>query len=390
MAHGSAFARGHPVSAADVDAGLSDRRRLLITWLNRGTLHLIQAEDYWWLKPLTTPQLATGLARRLTQEGVSAAQAERGLEVIAEQVATLGPRTRSELRTALDEAQVPTAGQALVQLLARASARGDLVRGPMRGTEHCFVGAEAWLGARPEPLERAAALARLARRYLAGHGPAAAHDLARWAGITIGDARAAMTGIAGEIVERPAGSSTWPTARRPALPTPRLLGPFDPLLHGWASRAFVVGRHVGIVTSNGLFRPFALVEGRAVATWGLARGQVTIRPLERIDRAHLRALETDAVGRAPLSSPATAIRGRPGPDCSSPCDPERRAPMDVDPLLDEIPTRVQDPLRRPTARLDRQTASMSVDVATCGERGAGKRQGGCPRDEDSGAGGRRE
>ena len=138
-------ARTSGVAAADVDAGLSERRTLLITWLNRGTLHLVQAEDYWWLQPLTTPQLAAGVARRLAQEGASAVQAERGLDVIAEQVSTLDPWTRSELRTALDEAGVPTAGQALVHILATASLRGDLVRGPMRGAEHCFVSAEAWL-----------------------------------------------------------------------------------------------------------------------------------------------------------------------------------------------------------------------------------------------------
>jgi DNA glycosylase AlkZ-like len=289
-------ARTAGLSARDVDAGLSDRRALLITWLNRGTLHLVQAEDYWWLRPLVTPQMATGVARRLAQEGVSPAQAERGLDVIAEQVSTLGPRTRSELRTALDEAGVPTVGQALVHVLATASIRGDLVRGPMRGADHCFVSAEAWLGARPEPLERPAALARLAHRYLTGHGPADAHDLAKWAGITIGDARAALAGTADKLVKHAGGLVDLADRRpTPPLPPPRLLGPFDPLLHGWASRVFIVGRHQGIVTSNGLFRPFALVEGRAVATWGLARGQVTIRPLERINRAHLQALKTDAV-----------------------------------------------------------------------------------------------
>jgi len=292
----SVRARTSGVSAADVDAGFSERRALLITWLNRGTLHLVQADDYWWLHPLTTPQLVAGVARRLAQEGVSAAHAEQGLDVIAEQVTTFGPRTRFELRAALDEAGVPTAGQALVHILATASLRRDLVRGPMRGAEHCFVSAEAWLGARPEPLERPDALARLARRYLTGHGPADPHDLAKWAGITISDARTGMAGIADELVERAGGLVDLADRRpTPPLPSPRLLGPFDPLLHGWASRAFIVGRHQGIVTSNGLFRPFALVDGRAVATWSLARGQVNIRPLERINRAHLRALETDAV-----------------------------------------------------------------------------------------------
>ena len=288
-------ARTSGVSAADVDAGF-DERRLLITWLNRGTLHLVLAEDYWWLHPLTTPQLVTGVARRLGQEGVSPAQAERGRDVIAEQVAALGPRTRAELRVALEEAGVPTAGQALVQLLAWASLLGDLVRGPMRGAEQCCVGAEAWLGGRPEPLERPAALARLAHRYLAGHGPADARDLARWAGITLGDARAGLDGIADELVRRDDGLVDL-AGREPAppLPPPRLLGSFDPLLHGWASRDLVVGRHEGIVTSNGLFRPFALVDGRAVATWGLAGGVLTIRPLERLRRPDREALEQDAL-----------------------------------------------------------------------------------------------
>lgn len=282
------------VSATDVDAAFGERT-LVVTWLNRGTLHLVLAEDYWWLHALTAPQLATGILRRLSQAGVSPARVDRGLDAIAEEVATNGPRTRPELRAAIDAGGVPT-GEALVQLLALASVRGDLVRGPLRGGEHCFVGAEAWLGGRPEPLERRDALARLARRYLAGHGPADERDLAKWAGIPLGDARAALAGVADEVVRRADGLVEL-DGRRPAppLPAPRLLGSYDPLLHGWVSRSPVVGRHEGIVTSNGLFRPFCLVDGRAVATWGLARGRVTIRPLERIARGDLRALEADAL-----------------------------------------------------------------------------------------------
>ena len=57
--------------AADVDEALTDRRSLVISWLNRGTLHLVRPEDYWWLHPLTTPQIETTNRRRLHQEGVS-------------------------------------------------------------------------------------------------------------------------------------------------------------------------------------------------------------------------------------------------------------------------------------------------------------------------------
>jgi Winged helix DNA-binding domain len=288
-------ARTAGVTAADVDSALTDRRSLVVTWLNRGTLHLVRARDYWWLHPLTTPQLATANARRLAQEGVSASQADHGVEVVAEQVAVRGPRTRAELREALDQAGVPTAGQAIVHVLLAASLRGQVVRGPMRGSEQCYVSVRDWLGPAPEPMERAAALPLLARRYLAGHGPADARDLAKWAGIPLGAARQAMAGIAGEVTERADGLLDL-AGRQPAagLPGPRLLGPFDPLLHGWVSRAFVLGQHQGVVTTNGLFRPFALVGGKAVATWGLDGGRVTVRQLERVRPEDLQSLEEDA------------------------------------------------------------------------------------------------
>jgi hypothetical protein len=73
-----------------------------------------------------------------------------------------------------------------------------------------------------------------------------------------------------------------------------LLGPFDPLLHGWASRHAVVGGHAAVVTTNGLFRPVALVNGRVVATWALSAGALTITALERTPPAATDALVRDA------------------------------------------------------------------------------------------------
>jgi hypothetical protein len=50
----------------------------------------------------------------------------------------------------------------------------------------------------------------------------------------------------------------------------------------------------GIVTVNGIFRQFALVGGRAVATWTFARGRVELAALERLAPADAEALEWDA------------------------------------------------------------------------------------------------
>jgi len=286
-------ARSTGLKAADVDSALNDRS-LLITWLNRGTLHLVRREDYPWLQALTAPRLMTSSARRLAQEQVTPAAAERGVRVIGRALADEGPLTRMQLRERISAAGVRTEGQALVHLLLLASLRGLTVRGPMVGREHAYVLVRDWLG-ESQPIDRDRALAELARRYLAGHGPADDRDLARWAGLALRDARAGLGAIAPELVEREDG--LLDLARRAGaaeLPPPRLLGAYDPVLLGWVSRAPILAEDAPIVTVNGLFRPFALVRGRAAGVWRLRAGAVALEPFGRLTRADAATLQDDA------------------------------------------------------------------------------------------------
>lgn len=281
-------------AASDVDRALSEERSLLITWLNRGTLHLVRSEDYPWLQALTTPPLMTSSAYRLTREGLTEAAGERAMRTIERALAAEGPLTRAQLRERLDGAGVRTEGQALIHLLFMAALRGIAVRGPMAGKEHAYVLVRDWLGPPPE-VDRERALPELARRYLAGHGPADDRDLARWAGLPLRDARAGLAAIAAELEQREDGLVELKKGPAPEpLPDPKLLGAFDPLLLGWCSRADVIGPHEGLVTINGIFKPFALVKGRAVATWGYAGGKVTLKPLEKITKAAGKALDAEA------------------------------------------------------------------------------------------------
>ena len=287
-------ARTRGLSAADVDRALTEERSIVVTWLNRGTLHLVRREDYGWLQALTTPPILTGNARRLAQEGVSPGAAERAVGVVERALADDGPLTRAALRDRVAAAGVRTEGQALIHILLLASLRGLIVRGPVAGKDQAFVLTRDWLGA-PEPVDRDAALAELARRYLSGHGPADDRDLAKWAGLPLRDVRAGLSAIAAELVER--GDGLVDLAGRPAaadLPEPRLLGPFDPILLGWRSREPVLGSHQGVVTSNGIFRPIALVRGRAVGTWRMPGGKVALEPFGRLGRADRAALDADA------------------------------------------------------------------------------------------------
>ena len=284
-------ARSAGLTAADVDHALTEERSLLITWLNRGTLHLVHRDDYPWLHALTAPQLLSANARRLAQEGVTPARAERGVATIERALMDEGQLTRAQLGERIAAAGVRTEGQALVHLLMLASLRGIAIRGPMAGSEHAYVLVRDWLGEAPR-VDRAWALAELARRYLAGHGPADDRDLARWAGVRLRDARAGLDAVSSEVVEHDGALELAANrARRtPALPPPKLLGAYDPVLLGWVSREAILAGHKQLVTVNGLFRPFALVEGRAAAIWRLRRGEVELEPLRPLSASERHAL----------------------------------------------------------------------------------------------------
>jgi hypothetical protein len=165
----------------------------------------------------------------------------------------------------------------------------------MMGGQHAYALVEDWFG-RPPRVDRERSLGELARRYLAGHGPADERDLARWSGLPLRDARAGLAAIASELQERVDGLLDLSRRQAPAtLPRPMLLGAFDPLLLGWRSREELLAGNERIVTVNGLFRPFALVRGRAAATWSISAGRIVVRPFAQLPRRDESTLRRDGL-----------------------------------------------------------------------------------------------
>jgi hypothetical protein len=284
-------ARVAGLAAADVDASLDDAS-LVVGWLNRGTLHLVAADDYPWLLALTAPGRLTANARRLGQEGVSPDDADRAVGVIERALADEGPLTRAELAERVAARGVRTEGQAMPHLLMLAALRGIAVLGPLRGDVQAFALALDWLGAARTPPDRDAALAELARRYLAAHAPADAADLAAWAGLPLRDAHAGLRAIAAE-----------PAEGAPRAITARLLPAFDPYLLGWKDRSFAVPAAYAerVHPGGGMLRATATIDGVAVGTWTLRRGKVALDLFADADPRAL-AAEARAVERFATSA----------------------------------------------------------------------------------------
>jgi Winged helix DNA-binding domain len=282
------------LTAVDVDRAL-DERELVVTWLNRGTLHLVDREDYAWLQTVMTPPLFKPNSRRLTEEGVTPSEADRAVKVIERSLAEQGPLTRRQLGERIAPTGVRTEGQALLHCLMLACLRGHAVRGPMAGAEQAYALTRDWLGPSGH-VDRARALAELARRYLVSHAPASDRDLAKWTGLPLRDARTGLSSIAAELDTRPDGLLELKASPSKALPLPppRMLGQYEPVLLGWTSRADILGEHHEIVTTNGLFRPFALVAGKAAGIWSRRDGKIALEPFAPLPTGVREALDADA------------------------------------------------------------------------------------------------
>ena len=203
--------------------------------------------------------------------------------------------------------------QAPAHLLLYAANSGLVCRGPdLAGDEPSYVPMADWLGehAGNQHPDREDALAELARRYLAGYGPATSADFASWSGLSRADASAAFEAVADESAQlgsdavrgallAPSGASSPPSGDLP----PRLLGHFDTLLLGYADRDLLLdkadAKHVQ--AGGGFVQPTVLVNGRVVGVWKAdwnAR-RLTVQPFDTLPRGSREGLQAEAedIGR---------------------------------------------------------------------------------------------
>ena len=254
-----------------LDRALSEDRSLVITWLNRGTLHLIATEDEPLLHALTTPQLRSASERRLRHSGISPMTAERGVSAVARALSD-EPMARAHIRHMLEREGLPTAGQALADLLFRVMLDGYLFAGRSRmaSMRSCWP-ATGWESAR-----RSTATGRSPSCRYVLHGPAEERDLARWAQLPLRDARAGLEAIASQLDQRPGRWFSTSTATSPAPFTTaaatRTVRSTAGRLALWDSgtERSAGGCHRQSSSSD------CAVNGRAAGTWTLRSGRVAL------------------------------------------------------------------------------------------------------------------
>lgn len=288
------------------------------TWAMRGTLHMLATGDVRWLIALLGPHFIRTGKRRRDQLGLDPDTCRRGLAAIERVLAGSRPLTRRELMAAIaaEGVVIDPTDQAPAHLVHYAAMHGLVCRGPEVGAdEPTYVLLDEWIPPSPA-VERDEALARLARRYLAGHGPATAPDLATWSGLPMSDARAAFAHIADELVDLDvAGTQMVALDSTDLSPDrdspPRLVGRFDDYLLGYRGRDLILDpAYTRRVLDGGMIQAAVVVAGRIVGTWRLERREVAVWPFTTLPRSSRRALRQEAadIGRFLGVDPAFVVR----------------------------------------------------------------------------------
>jgi hypothetical protein len=274
---------------ADIEKAIADGS-VVRSWPMRGTLHFLAAEDLGWLLPLLTPRVLARAPRREAQLELDAATFERARELFSAALEGGRALTRPDATAMLESAGISTAGQRGYHILWRLAQEGLLVVGPMQGKQQTFRLLAEWVPAEktalPPDTPREEAIAVLAARYFAGHGPATVDDLARWADIPKRDAGNALAAVAEQLESAECeGARYWfapglaDAARKRAAgarshaagPKVHLLPSFDEYMLGYTGRSHQLGEHLATygskVAANGMLAATVVIDGQAVGIW---------------------------------------------------------------------------------------------------------------------------
>lgn len=236
----------------------------------RGTLHYLAPERVHWMLDLCASKTLSGFAKRREFLGITDVYAQQALELMSKALRWWKCLTRTQMGQMLQDGWIPMQTQRVYHLACYAATRKLICFGPPTDKEETFVLLDERIPNRPT-LTHEAQLAELARMYIAGHGPATTDDLARWTGLGKWECKKAFALVADEFQTISYQDKLYYYQEHKTIIWSHalLLAGFDEYFLGYKDRSIVADmEHFGkLFTSNGIFFPLVMIDGRIVGTW---------------------------------------------------------------------------------------------------------------------------
>ncbi|WP_379129528.1 winged helix DNA-binding domain-containing protein [Paenibacillus sp. sgz500958] len=287
-------------NVADIERAIAERQ-LLLTWVQRGTIHMVPSEDVEWMLRLAAPRVLRSAKTRLEQLELDERTLEKCRRIIYDALKGHKVITRPALMELLEQSGISTSGQRGYHILWTSAYHGLICFGPVSGKQQTFVLLDEWVpDSRDLSFEES--LSELARRYFTSHGPATVQDFAWWGGLTLGDARNGLDMFKGELVsELLDGLEYWMPNTSVDVPHDEdvyLLAGFDEFILGYKDRSAVLEPQYApliVPGNNGIFLPTVVAGGQVIGTWRRTikkKGvEITFSPFQDIGRIRAEVLQ---------------------------------------------------------------------------------------------------
>jgi len=320
-----------------------DQGEILRTHVLRPTWHFVTPENIRWMLQLSAKRIMQSMKSRDLELGLTEEIYTKCYRIIEKAFEKEDHITREGIQQILQDTGMKLDSSQMYHVLTSAEANGILCSGAMSGKNQTYSLLEKRVPA-TKPLTKEESLAKLARIYFTGHGPATLHDFVWWSGLSVGEARQGLEAVQSEFVsETVDGQKYWMPVRHCGLaytlrsthdPQPRrarrsqspnnqcrfweevprqarndallgrscelhLLPAFDEYIVGYKDRTAVLTseNHQKAISSNGVFRPVVVQDGKVIGLWKKATSGkkiITLAPFEPIDQSTQKLIDAAA------------------------------------------------------------------------------------------------
>jgi hypothetical protein len=255
-----------PESTDVIVAKAMEDKAIFRTWLMRGTLHLVAAEDIHWMLTLMAPRIIKSNTRRYKELELDDKTLKQSNHVIKVALEGENELNRKELLVNIQENGISTEGQRAAYMLQRASLDGITCQCGVERNNPIYMSMDS---VPKTDLTREEALTELAWRYFKSRGPATFKDFIRWSGLLAADARTGLKSVKSDLTEETVDSQTYwhyEATQQNVTTLAHLLPTYDEYLFGYHDRSAAINK-ISKKKLQDVFRSTIAINGQIVGTW---------------------------------------------------------------------------------------------------------------------------
>jgi Winged helix DNA-binding domain len=249
-----------------------NKGEIVRTHVLRPTWHFVAAEDVRWMLKLTAPHIHSAMNAYNKRMQLDAAIFNKSNLIIEKKLANSPHLTREELMIELGKAGINTQLNRAAHIMMNAELEGIVCNGIMRGKQQTYALMDEKV---PKGLvfTREEAITELAKRYFNSHSPATLQDFQWWSGLPMGDIRKGIEAIKNDFISEKINNQIYYfNADNKAFKSTEsihFLPTFDEFMVSYKDRSDSIEPHLKEIamTSNGIFKPIIVVNGRVIGIW---------------------------------------------------------------------------------------------------------------------------